>query len=80
MRLFHNVGAATLNAQLLWTVRFRGTCSNSRNADRNVTMNSLMRFDSSECRYTWREAERILYVRSNQLLNQLLVNQSVTGD
>ena len=29
-RLFHKVGAATLNARLPYTVRVRGTCSSGR--------------------------------------------------
>jgi len=32
-------------------------------ADRNVPVDPLMWFDSSECRYAGREVERILYVR-----------------
>jgi len=47
-RLFHNVGAATLNARLPYTVRVRGTCSSGRDDDRNVAVESLIRFDSSE--------------------------------
>ena len=42
-RLFHKVGAATLNARLPYTVRVRGT-----DADRSVAVEPLIRFDSSE--------------------------------
>ena len=47
-RLFHKVGAATLNARLPYAVRVRGTCISGRDADRNVAVDSLIRFDSSE--------------------------------
>jgi len=53
-RLFHKVGAATLKAQLPYTVRDRGTCRSGRDADRNVAVDPLMWFDSSERRYAGR--------------------------
>ena len=47
-QLFHKVGTVTLSARLPYTVRVRGTCSSGRDADRNVAVDSLIRFDSSE--------------------------------
>ena len=45
----------------------RGTCSSGCSADRNIAVDSLMPFDSSECRYARREVEGILYVRTATL-------------
>jgi len=66
-RLFYSVGAATLKARLPSTVLVLGTCSSGRDADRNVAVDSLMQFNSSECRYAGREVERILYARTATL-------------
>jgi len=48
-RLFHNVSTVTLCVTLGVTAvdRIRGTFSNGCNADRNITVDSLMQFDSS---------------------------------
>ena len=47
-RLFHKVGAATLNARLPYTDLVRGTCNSGQDADRSVAVEPLIRFDSSK--------------------------------
>jgi len=79
-RLIHKVGTATLKARLPSTVRDRGMCKSGRDADCNVNVDSLMWFDSSECRYAGQEVERILYIRTATLNSILWQNGNQCSD
>ena len=65
-RLFHKVGAATLNARLPYTVRVRGTCSSGRDTDRNVAVDSLIRYRPTCTKFSVDSSSRFSFQRADK--------------